>query len=60
MDQTFYLKMILERMEMDSLRPAGSDNERIDPEQYQKGIESLIYVYILTRPNITFVFKRFS
>ena len=49
MDQTSYLKMVLERMEMEynkhkptellingysSLRPAGSDNERIDPKWY--------------------------
>ena len=47
MDQTSYLKMVLERIEMEhdkykltellingysSLRPAGSDNERIDPK----------------------------
>ena len=49
MDQTSYLKMVLERMEMEhnkykptellingysSLRPAGSDNKRIDPKWY--------------------------
>ena len=47
MDQTSYLKMVLERMEIEynkhkpteflingysSLRPAGSDNKRIDPK----------------------------
>ena len=47
MDQTSYLKMVLERMDMEydkhkltelpingysSLRPAGPDNERIDPK----------------------------
>ena len=47
MDQTSYLKMVLERIEIEhdkhkltellinsysSLRPAGSDNERIDPK----------------------------
>ena len=47
MDQTSYLKMVLERIEIEynkykltellingysSLRPAGSDNKRIDPE----------------------------
>ena len=59
MDQTSYLKMVLERMEID-LRPAGSDDERIDPEWYQKGIGSLIYACILTRPDIAFAFGRFS
>ena len=49
MDQTSYLKIVLERIEMEynkykptellingysSLRPAGSDNKRIDPEWY--------------------------
>ena len=48
-DQTSYLKIVLERIEIEynrykptellingysSLRPAGSDNERIDPEWY--------------------------
>ena len=30
-----------------SLRPTGPDNERIDPEQYQKGIDDndLLYAY---------------
>ena len=75
MDQTSYLKIVLERIEIEynkykptellinsysSLRPAGLDNKRIDPKQYQKGIKSLIYVYILTRPDITFVLGRLS
>ena len=49
MDQTSYLKMVLERIEIEynkykptellingysSLRPAGSDNKRIDPKWY--------------------------
>ena len=49
MDQTSYLKIVLERIEMEynkykptellingysSLRPAGLDNKRIDPEWY--------------------------
>ena len=48
-DQTSYLKIVLERIEIEynkhkpiellingysSLRPAGSDNERIDPKWY--------------------------
>ena len=75
MDQTFYLKIVLERIDIEynkhkptelpinsysSLRPAGPDNERIDPKQYQKGIRSLIYIYILTRPDIAFALRRFS
>ena len=75
MDQTSYLKMVLERIEMEhnkhkptelpingysSLRPAGSDNERIDPKWYQKGIRSLIYACILTRPDIAFALRRLS
>ena len=74
-DQTSYLKIVLERMEIEhnkykptellingysSLRPAGLDNEHIDPKWYQKGIRSLIYVYILTRPDITFALRRLS
>ena len=49
MDQTSYLKIVLERMDIEydkykptelsinsysSLRPAGPDNERIDPKWY--------------------------
>ena len=49
MDQTSYLKMVLERIDMEhnkykptellinsysSLRPAGPNNKRIDPEWY--------------------------
>ena len=75
MDQTSYLKMVLERIDIEynkyklteflinsysSLRPAGSNNKRIDPEWYQKGIRSLIYVYILTRPDIAFILGRLS
>ena len=75
MDQTSYLKMVLERMDIEynkhkptelpinsysSLRPAGPDNERIDPEWYQKGIGSLIYACILTRPDIAFALGRLS
>ena len=75
MDQTSYLKMVLERMDMEydkhkptelpinsysSLRPAGPDNERIDPKWYQKGIGSLIYACILTRPDIAFALGRLS
>ena len=74
-DQTSYLKMVLERMDMEynkhkltelpinsysSLRPAGLDNERIDPKWYQKGIRSLIYACILTRPDIAFALGRLS
>ena len=43
-----------------SLRPAGPNNERIDPEWYQKGIRSLIYACILTRPDIAFALRRLS
>ena len=43
-----------------SLRPVGPDNKRIDPEWYQKGIRSLIYACILTRPDIAFILRRFS
>ena len=43
-----------------SLRPAGPDNERIDSEWYQKGIRSLIYACILTRPDIAFASGRLS
>ena len=75
MDQTSYLKIVLERIEIEhdkhkptellingysSLRPAGSDNKRIDPKWYQKGIGSLIYACILTRPDIAFVLGRLS
>ena len=75
MDQTSYLKIVLERMDIEynkhkltelpinsysSLRPAGPDNERIDPKWYQKGIGSLIYIYILTRPDIAFALGRLS
>ena len=75
MDQTSYLKMVLERIDMEynkykptelpingysSLRPAGPDNKRIDPEWYQKGIGSLIYACILTRPDIAFALGRLS
>ena len=75
MDQTSYLKMVLERMDMEynkhkptelpinsysSLRPVGPDNKRIDPKWYQKGIRSLIYACILTRPDIAFALGRFS
>ena len=75
MDQTSYLKIVLERIDIEynkykltelpinsysSLRPVGSDNKRIDPKQYQKDIRSLIYVYILTRPDIAFILRRFS
>ena len=75
MDQTSYLKMVLERIDIEynkyklteflinsysSLRPAGSNNKRIDPEWYQKGIRSLIYVYILIRPDIAFILGRLS
>ena len=75
MDQTSYLKMVLERIEIEynkykptklpingysSLRPIGLDNERTDPEQYQKGIRSLIYACILTRPDIAFALRRLS
>ena len=75
MDQTSYLKIVLERIEIEynkhkptefpingysSLRPTGLDNERTDPEQYQKGIRSLIYAYILTRPDIAFALGRLS
>ena len=75
MDQTSYLKMVLERIEMEynkykptellingytSLSPVGLDNKRIDSKQYQKGIKSLIYVYILTRSDITFALRRLS
>ena len=74
-DQTSYLKMVLERIKIEynkhkptklpingysSLRPARLDNERTDPEQYQKGIRSLIYAYILTRPDIAFALRRLS
>ena len=75
MDQTSYLKMVLERMDIEydkhkptelpinsysSLRPAGPDDERIDPEWYQKGIGSLMYACILTRPDIAFALGRLS
>ena len=75
MDQTSYLKIVLERIDMEydkhkttelpinsysSLRPAGPNNKRIDSKWYQKGIRSLIYIYILTRPDIAFALRRFS
>ena len=75
MDQTSYLKIVLERMDIEhnkhkltellinsysSLRPAGPNNKRIDPEWYQKGIRSLIYACILTRPDIAFILRRLS
>ena len=75
MDQTSYLKIVLERIDIEynkykptellingysSLRPAGPDNKRIDPEWYQKGIRSLIYACILTRPDIAFALGRLS
>ena len=75
MDQTSYLKIVLERIDIkynkhkptelpinsySSLRPVGPDNKRIDPKWYQKGIRSLIYIYILTRPDIAFALRRLS
>ena len=74
-DQTSYLKIVLERIDIEynkykptellinsysSLRPAGPNNKRIDPEWYQKGIRSLIYACILTRPDIAFTLGRLS
>ena len=75
MNQTSYFKIVLERIDIEynkykltelpinsysSLRSIGPDNKRIDSKQYQKGIKSLIYVYILIRPDIAFVLRRFS
>ena len=75
MDQSHYLKEILERLHMkpdkhrktdisingyDGLRPAGPDDERIDQREYQQIIGSLMYAAIHTRLDISFILGRFS
>lgn len=75
MDQFQYIEDVLERLHMradthkpislplngyDALRPAGPDDDRIDHKLYQKGIGSVMYAAIHTRPDIAFTVGRLS
>jgi hypothetical protein len=44
----------------DRLKPAGLNNKRADQKEYQKIIRGLIYLVILTRPDIAFAIGRLS
>ena len=43
-----------------SLRPADSNDVRIDPSEYRQGIGSLMYGMVFTRPDIAFVLGRLA
>ena len=75
MDQTHYLTDVLNRLHMgtdkhtptelpingyDALRPAGPNDERINPRDYQHAIGSIMYAAIHTRPDIAFAVGRLS
>jgi hypothetical protein len=44
----------------DRLKPAGPNDKRADQKEYQKIIGGLIYLAILTRPDIAFAIGRLS
>ena len=44
----------------DALRPAGPDDQRIDPREYQHIVGKLMYAMIHTRPDIAFALSRLS
>ena len=44
----------------DALRPAGPNDQRIDPREYQHIIGKLMYAMIHTRPDIAFALSRLS
>ena len=75
LDQTHYLSEVLDELHMntdkhertkipmngyDSLRPAGPDDERINPKEYQHKVGKLMYAAIHTRPDIAFALGRLS
>jgi hypothetical protein len=74
-DQSHYLKEILEEFHMeqdrarvtklplngyDALRPAGPNDVRIDPREYQQAVGKLMYLATLTRPDISFALGKLS
>jgi hypothetical protein len=75
LDQSHYTKDLLSRHGMDKekanpisiplngydlLKPAGPQDKRADQKEYQKIIGGLIYLAILTRPDIAFSIGRLS
>ncbi len=75
MDQTHYLHEVLEKFNMrqdkhkatkiplngyDALHPAGIEDVRINQQEYQQVIGSLMYAAIHTRPDIAFALNRLS
>ncbi|OBW64777.1 MAG: Nucleotide-diphospho-sugar transferase [Aureobasidium pullulans] len=75
LDQSHYTKDLLSRHGMDKekanpisiplngydlLKPAGPQDKRADQKEYQKIIGGLIYLAILTRPDIAFAIGRLS
>ena len=74
-DQSHYLSEVLDSLHMnadkhertklpingyDALRPAGPDDERIDPKDYQHKVGKLMWAAIQTRPDISFSIGRLS
>lgn len=75
MDQAHYLKDVLSKYNMEkdkaqptkvplsgyeSLRPSGPNDIRVDQREYQQIVGSLMYLAILTRPDIAFALGRLS
>jgi hypothetical protein len=74
-DQEQYLKSVLDKFGItketskpkkvpaigyEHLRPATSDDERINVTEYQQAIGSLMYAMVFTRPDIAFILGKLS